>query len=148
MEKDGGFKITGFSDMTSKEVSKGTGLPLELAKLAKEREYSEPCSIEGITEEEFNTLTQREGLRYEKGKKYYNLIGNHDKGKAVLLLKECFILEAGAIESYAVGNDKNDLSMLEISDFSFFIGKKQSLKKIWIQVNDNLTRQFANKENA
>lgn len=148
MEKDNGFKIIGFSDMTAKEVSKGTGLPFELAKLAKKREYSEPCSIEGITEEEFNTLTQREGLRYEKGKKYYNLIGNHDKGKAVSLLKECFLLEAGAIKSYAIGNDRNDLAMLKISDFSFFIGKKQSLKKIWTQVNDNLTTQFASMEHT
>ena len=148
MEKNGGFKITGFGDMTAKEVAKGTGLPLELAKLAKTREYSEPCSFVGVTEEEFNMLTQREGLRYEKGKKYYNLIGNHDKGKAVSLLKKFYTLEAGAVKSYAVGNDQNDLSMLKFSDCSFFVGKKKSLKEVWVQVNDNLAKQFTNTETA
>lgn len=146
IEKDGAFTITGFGDMTTEEVAKGTGLPLELAKLAKKREYSEPCNIVGITEEEFNRLIKKEGLRFEKGKKYYNLIGNHDKGKAVSLLKTFYTPEAGAIKSYAVGNDQNDLSMLKISDCSFFVDKKQSLKKVWIQVNDNLTKRFANME--
>ena len=104
--------------MTAREVAKGTGLPLNLAILAKQREYSEPCIIYGKNEEEFSVFLKNEGLRYEKGKKYYNLIGNHDKGKA--------------------GNDRNDFSMLKISDCSFFIEKEQSLKTVWTLVKNSL----------
>jgi len=141
MEENGSFKITGFGDMTVEEVAKGTGLPFELAMKAKEREYSEPCIIQGKNEEEFSNLLRNEGLRYEKGKKYYNLVGNHDKGKAVSLLKGLYDSKFGAIKSIAVGNDQNDFSMLKMSDCSFFIEKKQSLKKVWTRINNNLPVQ-------
>jgi mannosyl-3-phosphoglycerate phosphatase len=138
IEKNSSFKITGFGDMTVEEVAIGTGLPFELAALAKEREYSEPCLIQGKNEEEFSKLLRNEGLRYEKGKKYYNLIGNHDKGKAVSRLKELYATKFGVIKSFAVGNDQNDFSMLNISDCSFFIEKKQRLKTVWTRVDGNL----------
>ena len=141
MEKTGSFKITGFGDMSSEEVAKGTGLPLRLAMLAKQREYSEPCTIYGKNEEEFSNLLRNEGLRYEKGRKYYNLIGNHDKGKAVALLKSLYVSKFGAIKSYAVGNDKNDFSMLKISDCSFFVEKKQNLKDVWTSISNSLPAQ-------
>ena len=38
-------KIVGFGDMTVEEIAKDSGLPLYLAKLAKQREYSEPFKI-------------------------------------------------------------------------------------------------------
>jgi predicted mannosyl-3-phosphoglycerate phosphatase (HAD superfamily) len=124
--------------MTAREVAKGTGLPLNLAILAKQREYSEPCIIYGKNEEEFSVFLKNEGLRYEKGKKYYNLIGNHDKGKAVAILKDLYVSKFGAIKSFAVGNDRNDFSMLKISDCSFFIEKEQSLKTVWTLVKNSL----------
>ena len=37
-----GANIVGFGDMTAEEIAKDSGLPLNLAKLAKQREYSEP----------------------------------------------------------------------------------------------------------
>jgi mannosyl-3-phosphoglycerate phosphatase len=138
IEEEGSFKIVGFGDMTAREVAKGTGLPLDLAILAKQREYSEPCIIYGKNEEEFSVFLKNEGLRYEKGKKYYNLIGNHDKGKAVAILKDLYVSKFGAIKSFAVGNDRNDFSMLKISDCSFFIEKEQSLKTVWTLVKNSL----------
>ena len=141
MEKETSIKITGFGDMTVDNVAKGTGLPYRLVILARQREYSEPCNFSGITEEEFKLLTKKMGLRYEKGKKYYNLIGNHDKGRAVSLLKTFYTSEVGEIKSYAVGNDQNDLSMLKISDYSFFIEKRQPLKEVWMNIKKNLNLQ-------
>ena len=146
IERKAGFRITGFGDMTVEEVAEGTGLPFELAKLAKTREYSEPCMVEVKYQEEFSRLVSQEGLRYEKGKKYFNLIGNHDKGKAVSTLKSLYEKEFGVVKSFAVGNDQNDFSMLKISDYSFFVDKEQNLGEVWTQVNRNLSLQSSDEE--
>jgi mannosyl-3-phosphoglycerate phosphatase len=126
--------VKGFGDMSAEEVANDSGLPLELAKLAKQREYTEPFKISSGESEVLLSLIKNEGLNYAKGQRYYQLTGNHDKGKAVSLLKEWFLEEFGALKTFGVGNESNDLPMLNLMDKSFFIEKIDMLQVIWVKL--------------
>jgi len=126
--------VTGFGDMTPEEVAKDNGLPLVLAKLAKQREYSEPFKVQGCKESFFFHLIEKEGLHHCKGDRYHHLIGNHDKGKAVTVLKQIYVKEYGFLKTVGVGNGENDLPMLQSVDEPFFIMKTQNLGVAWMQI--------------
>jgi mannosyl-3-phosphoglycerate phosphatase len=126
--------VIGFGDMTAEEVSKDCGLPLALARMAKQREYSEPVKIQGCNESFFLQLIEKEGLHHCKGDRYHHLIGNHDKGKAVSLLKQFYVKEYGFLKTVGVGNGENDLPMLQSVDEPFFITETQNLGVAWMQI--------------
>ena len=83
-------EIIGFGDMTPEELAEDSGLTIELAEMAKKREYTEPFRIIKAKEAEFLRAIRKEGLHFTVGGKYCHILGDHDKGKAVLLLKELF----------------------------------------------------------
>jgi mannosyl-3-phosphoglycerate phosphatase len=116
-------KISGFGDMNAAEIASSTGLTIELAELAKQREYSEPFRYYGEQE--------KEGLRIIKGGKFNHLVGNHDKGKAVLFLRELYSEKFGHVETFGVGNQSNDVEMLEVVGEPFFIANPEEMKPVW-----------------
>jgi len=88
--------------MTIEEIAKDTGLTIELAELAKHREYTEPFRHNKSNETELFEAIRKEGLHFTIGGKYHHLIGDHDKGKAVLLLKELFSKKFTQIKTVGV----------------------------------------------
>jgi mannosyl-3-phosphoglycerate phosphatase len=131
IKKKTGFTLTGFGDLTVEEISKITGLPVEFAGLTKQREYSEPFTGQVCDEKILFEAASAEGLRCVKGDRYYHLMGMHDKGKAVRILKGFFAEAFSFFRSIGVGNGPNDLSMLEVVDYPFFIGATESLDNLW-----------------
>ena len=127
-------EILGFGDMTAEEIAKDTGLTIELAELAKHREYTEPFRHNKSNEAELFKAIRKEGLNFTIGGKYHHLIGNHDKGKAVLLLKELFSKKFKQIKTVGVGNQLNDLEMLEAVDIPFLIAKPEEIGKEWEKI--------------
>lgn len=122
-KKKGVTKIIGFGDMTEEEIAKNSGLPLELARLAKRREYDEPFRIiEGNEKEILDTIIE-EGFRYTKGERYFHILGNTDKGKAVAILKGLYVKQFRKLITYGIGDSPNDLSMLKIVDLPIFVRK-------------------------
>ncbi len=116
-------KIIGFGDMTHEELACDTGLPLKLAKLAKQREHDEPFRIvEGSKSNVLNDI-RKEGLHCTEGGRYLHLTGNADKGKAVTVLKNLYGQLFDRVETVAVGDGPNDLPMLHVVDKPFFIKK-------------------------
>jgi mannosyl-3-phosphoglycerate phosphatase len=116
-------KIIGFGDMTEKEIAEDSGLPLELARLAKRREYDEPFRfVEGNEKEILDSIT-KENCRYTKGERYFHLLGNTDKGKAVTILKGLYVKRFHELITYGIGDSPNDLSMLEMVDIPIFVRK-------------------------
>ena len=124
----------GFGDMTIEEIAKGTGLTIELAELAKHREYTEPFRHNKSKEAELFEAIRKEGLHFTIGGKYHHLMGDHDKGKAVLLLKELFSKRFKQIKTVGVGNQLNDLEMLEAVDIPFLIAKPEEIGKEWEKI--------------
>lgn len=118
-------KVIGFGDMTPAEVARDAGLNLELAKLAKEREYDEPFKIlqEGNKTKIIDAI-KSEGLNCTLGGRYFHLTGKTDKGKAVAVLKDLYCQMFGKIVTFGIGDGANDLPMLKVVDKPFFVRKK------------------------
>jgi mannosyl-3-phosphoglycerate phosphatase len=128
-----GSKIVGFGDMSIEEVAKDTGLSIEMAELAKKREYDEPFRL-NQNEQGIFDVAKEEGLCVTKGDRYYHLSGQHNKGEAALRLKLLYAENFKQIHTIGVGNGPNDLSLLKVVDSPFGQEEKEHIEKTWIKV--------------
>lgn len=110
-----GAKVRGFADMTAEEVAVLTGLSCEAASLAKQRDFDEPFIFDGAPDGRFLQAIEDAGLRWTQGR-IFHILGNHDKGRAVEILKSLYRRKHGAISSIGLGDGFNDLSMLQAVD--------------------------------
>jgi mannosyl-3-phosphoglycerate phosphatase len=122
-KKKSATKIIGFGDMTEEEIAEDSGLPLELARLAKRREYDEPFRIIEGEEKDISDIIIEEGFRYTKGEKYFHMLGNTNKGKAAAILKGLYVKRFRKLITYGIGDSPNDLPMLEMVDRPIFVRK-------------------------
>lgn len=116
-------KIVGFGDMTIQEITNDSGLTLKLAELAKKREHDEPFKIMEGNRAKILQAIKSEGLYCTEGGRYFHLIGNTDKGKAVAILKNLYFRMFGKVETFGIGDGPNDLPMLKVVDRPFLIRK-------------------------
>jgi len=119
-----GFNIRGFGDMSIEEISDLTGLSLEEASMAKERDFDEPfifpCSGNNLQ----NLLTSIHTLGFQTTQgRVHHLLGNSDKGKAVSLLLNYYKQKYHQVHSIGLGDSPNDLSMLEEVDTPIIVRK-------------------------
>lgn len=104
-------RVRGFADMTAAQVAELTGLPYEQAVLAKQRDFDEPFIFEGKPDEGFLQAIENAGLSWTQGR-IFHLMGRHDKGLAVRMLKALYEREYGAVASIGLGDSLNDWPML------------------------------------
>lgn len=123
-----GFRMTGFSEMTIEEISAHTGLPLEEARVASMREYSEPFLFSDTAErlQLLKSLVQEKGLRITRGGRFYHLTGHNDKGKAVEILRKLYAqtYPSRKLITVGLGDSANDIPMLMHVDIPVVIRKK------------------------
>lgn len=117
--------IKGFSQMTPDEIAELTGLENDMAKLAMERDYSEPFVI---SDDERNTATidnkiRLKGYEHTRGGRFHHILGGNDKGKAVEILTNIFKSQLGNIKTVGIGDSLNDLPMLEVVDRPILVQK-------------------------
>lgn len=118
------FSITGFSQMNVEEVVKLTGLDSNEAKMAKARDFTEPFILKN--ENELESLKQeasKQEIEITKGGRFYHFISKKQgKGKALLKAKETIENRLNKkVETVALGDGKNDFSMLNVSDYPVLI---------------------------
>ena len=120
-----GCHIQGFADMSPEEVARDTGLSLELAGLAKQREYDETFKIEDVAEKVKLALDKiaEAGLTYTHGGIFYDAICGSDKGKATEILTQLFRKKLGQIETIGIGDNQNDIPMLKAVDIPVLVQK-------------------------
>jgi len=107
-------KITGFGDCQPEEIARITGLSRRKARLASQREYDEPCWLEGQTGVRlFRQKAREAGLKVVQGGRFFHLTGSNDKGRAVRLLKKLYCLKFGRIISLGLGDAANDWPLLK-----------------------------------
>jgi mannosyl-3-phosphoglycerate phosphatase len=125
--------IIGFGDMTAEDIAKDTALTLSLAKLAKKREYDEPFKIVEGNEKEILSEIKKASLSYTKGNRYFHVVGDGDKGKATIILRDLYARKFGRIAIFGIGDSPNDLAMLKVVDTSFLIEKntRKNVNVIW-----------------
>ncbi|MGB8951272.1 MAG: HAD-IIB family hydrolase [Candidatus Aminicenantales bacterium] len=116
--------MTGFGDLSSEEVADLCGIPPSYAELAKQREYDEPFLLKAKTlEGPVRKMAEEANLQVTQGGRFYHLMGNNDKGKAVRLLKNLYKKKSRNLKAIALGDNLNDLPMLEAADFPVLIQK-------------------------
>jgi len=127
-----GLALKGFSMMEAGEIARLCNLSYEDALLARQREYDEPFTIEGMEEREslqsvekiLQDAVREEGLFLTEGGRFFHLTGPNDKGMAVRLLLDLFQCQRGKVFSIALGDSHNDASMLKVADLSILIQKE------------------------
>jgi len=117
-------KLKGFGDLSTQEVAHLCGFSLEQAKLAKKREYDEPFILEDkLSEEAIQEIASRLNLKTTRGGRFYHLIGENDKGRAVSILRDIYKVKSKDLKTIALGDSLNDLPMLKVVDFPILVKK-------------------------
>jgi mannosyl-3-phosphoglycerate phosphatase len=114
--------VRGFGDMTVEEVMEVTGLARDEASLALMREYEEPFVFEGTPDDRFLLAITSEGYTWTQGK-FFHIMGNHDKGKAVNILRRYYERACGGVTLIGLGDSLNDLPLLQAVDRPVLIRK-------------------------
>ena len=119
------MNIRGFGDMSVQEIAGLTGLPLSESEFAKERGFDEPFIFEeaGEGRDVFLKAIQDAGYRWTRGK-FYHILGDNDKGKAVQILKGLYERSFGAVKTIGIGDNLNDLSLLKVVDCPVIVRKE------------------------
>lgn len=117
-----GIKARGFGDMGIEEIARLTGLPLMDIGLAREREFDEPFIFEEGEKRvvDFLKAIEDAGLRWTQGR-FYHILGDNDKGKAVKIIKGLYENAYGKIKTVGLGNSFNDLPLLQEVDYPVLV---------------------------
>jgi mannosyl-3-phosphoglycerate phosphatase len=116
--------IKGFGDMTEREIALAAGLTTEDASLAKERDFDEPFIFEGkaADEERLERLIRERGFTATSGR-FHHILGSHDKGKALKILKGYYERLYGVVVTISLGDGKNDIPLLKEADYPVLVRK-------------------------
>ncbi|MBU1628134.1 HAD-IIB family hydrolase [bacterium] len=115
------LKIRCMSEMTIDEISEITFLSLKESELARMREFSEPFQIMGnFSKSDENVLfdlIRSKGLDVTRGGRFYHLMGDNDKGKAVIYLLKIYKKHFQRdILSIGIGDSRNDIPLFKSCD--------------------------------
>lgn len=118
------FGVRGFGDMAAEEIARLTALPLDQAKLAAERDFTEPFLLGNEAAlPELHAMADREGFQIVRGGRFHHLVGKEqDKGRAVRLVAEVFTRKHGLRPvTIGLGDSPNDFPMLEAVDVPILV---------------------------
>ncbi len=120
-----GFAVRGFGDMSLREIMSLTGLKINDAKLAMQREFDEPFIFSGneASEKRLKQRIRAGGFHYTQGE-FFHIMGNSDKGRAVEIVKRLYEKQYGNIKTAALGDSPNDIEMLKNVDYPVAVQKK------------------------
>ncbi len=121
------IKAKGFGDFSAEDVAALARLPLSEAMLAKARDFDEPFIFEEGENriEEFLDAIEDAGLHWTQGR-FYHIMGDNDKGKAVKILKGFYEKEHGKITTIGLGDRFNDLPLLNEMDYPVLVKNEDS----------------------
>lgn len=119
-----GFDVRGFGDMTAEELVEIANMSIDEARMAKERDFDEPFIFEGKKSETQRLLNAivAKGFNCTQGR-FFHILGNSDKGKAVSILIELYKKKFGDVITIAIGDSPNDISMLKRVDYPIIVKK-------------------------
>jgi len=118
-----------YGNSTLKEIMEYTGLSMKMARLAKDREYTETI-FKGFTSVIENKLIQY-GLFPQKGSRFVTVGDKVDKGTAATKLISLLKNEGYTIKrTIGVGDGPNDIALLKVVNEPYIIGKKIYMENI------------------
>lgn len=114
-----------FSNLDAGQLAALTGLSVEQAELAGQREYGEPLHWMGDAKEQatFIETLNSLGAQVLQGGRFLHVSGISDKGRALRWLNRQFDANGSATEpvSVALGDSPNDLAMLEAAEYAIVV---------------------------
>lgn len=117
--------LEGFNDWSLETIAKKTGLNAEQAKYSANKYYSEPFIwlADDTTFSLFKKNVSQANLKLLRGGRFYHLQGQTDKAQPLLWLKANYkkTNENIAPKLICLGDNKNDIDMLNIADFPICI---------------------------
>ncbi len=121
LREEFGAGVQGFGDTDPAGVAAWTGLPAHQAELAWRREFDEPFLWESepaaVDVQRARQLLAARGLQLARGGRFWHVLGDNDKGRAVSWLLERWMDVVGERPpSLALGDSENDLPMLRAVD--------------------------------
>ncbi len=119
--KNCGATVQSFGTMTFQEIMFRTGLTLDQAIHARQREYDEPFFIDAGDEQTFLTALREQGLTITQGDRFYHVTAGPDKGEAVGVLLAHYRRHYPSLRAIGLGNSANDLSLLRESDIAVLV---------------------------
>jgi mannosyl-3-phosphoglycerate phosphatase len=133
IREETGLKLIGFSDMTVEEVERATGLGRGLAEKAKQRDYSEPFLLadESLPSYMLERAVRRRQLNLVKGGRFFHLMGDNGKGRAVRYLTRLYEHEIPDLVTIGLGDSQNDISLLENVDIPVLVKKPSGGHEVW-----------------
>ncbi len=121
-----GIDVTGFADLDDEGVSRACGLPIERARLARQREYDEPFVVHGpraaSARQELFAALQASGLRCTTGGRFEHVSGRTDKARGLAVLRMLYRkAQRRRIVTVALGDGPNDLPLLREVDIPIVV---------------------------
>lgn len=113
-----------FGSLTVGQIADMTGLSMEGARLAAQREFGEPLQWRGNVEEKQQLMARLEqlGARVLEGGRFLHVVGDWDKGRALQWLAAHMAKTTGQRPiTIALGDSHNDVAMLEAADSAIVI---------------------------
>lgn len=127
IRRAGGYRFTGFRDMSDDEVARDSGLSLTAAARARRRLCSEPLRWEDdeAALADFARRLDDAGLTLTQGGRYLHVMGRTSKGRALRRLCERY-RDAGfnTFTTVALGDSPNDKEMLEAADIAVIVRRE------------------------
>lgn len=119
-----GFNVKGFGDMTAEELADIANMSIDEAEMAKERDFDEPFVFDGSKADEQRLLEtiMAKGFNFTQGR-FFHILGNSDKGKAISILIDMYKRKFGEIITIATGDSPNDIPMLKRVDYPVIVQK-------------------------
>lgn len=139
-----GIKVVGFGDLKTKQIASMFNLPYKEARLARKRDYDEPFYfLDEIKPKEIRAIEKefkKSGLNLTKGGRFFHLVGQNNKGKAVRLLSRMYKQNWNTdLLTVGLGDSLNDLPMLKAVDIPVLVKQKDDsydkeiLKRLKVQ---------------
>jgi len=116
-------KYRGFGDCTVAEVAEMTGLTIEAAQLAVQRQFSEPGVWSGSPQEleHFETLLAEQGISTKRGGRFLTLSFGADKAQRMKEITARYVTQGARPKTVALGDAPNDAAMLEAADIGVIV---------------------------
>lgn len=117
--------VRALSRLSIKEVVELTGLTPAQARAAKNREFGEVFILDDpeVKESDLAEEVRALGLRLTRGGRFWHLLGENDKGRAVSILSSMFRRKYPGIITAACGDAPNDAPMLAAVNRAFLIAR-------------------------
>lgn len=127
MRRKHDIKLSGFNDLGVSGIIEHTGLSDKAAELAADKHYSEPFIWQDSDEklQQFKHIAQQHDLTILQGGRFYHLQGQTNKAKPLLWLQQnlqyLFSDLANKTKLICLGDNHNDLAMLNIADYPIWV---------------------------